>query len=185
MNAIFMQSSMRVRDRHVKLFANNSHLDIIEFMKQKRDLRELLRKSGYKATLPRLAILTLFEKSGNPLSAQEIINLLPKDFDQATAYRTLKSFQVKGLIRPIDLRHNHAHYELADSADHHHLICLRCGRIEDVEHCEVEAVHSAVIRNSKHFAEIKQHTLEFYGLCKSCAKKDNMASIATYKNAPL
>ncbi len=134
-------------------------------------LRELLRKSGYKATPSRLAILEIFKKAKRPLSAQGVIEALPRDADQATVYRTLKSLKEKGIIKQIDLRHNHAHYELADIADHHHLICLRCGRIEDVAHCSVETMQTAILRDAKHFAEIRQHALEFYGVCKACAKK--------------
>ena len=72
-----------------------------------------------------------------------------------------------------------------DIADHHHLVCLRCGRIEDVAHCGVEAMQSAILRGSKHFTEIRQHALEFYGICKACAKKGMNASVITYKDAPL
>ena len=142
----------------------------------------MLRKSGYKATPSRLAIMGVFNKTKSPMSAQEIMDSLPSEIDQATVYRTLKSLKEKGVIKQIDLRHNHAHYELADIAEHHHLVCLRCGRIEDVAHCGIEAVQSAILRDAKHFAEIKAHALEFYGVCRACAKKGG--EISHYKNAP-
>ena len=140
-------------------------------MIKKDPLREMLRKSGYKATLPRLAILRLFKKKRDPLSAQAVIAELPNTIDQATVYRTIKSLKTAGVLRPVDLRHNHAHYELADIADHHHLICISCGQIEDVEHCGIEAMESTILRTSKHFTEIKTHALEFYGVCKACDKR--------------
>jgi len=140
-------------------------------MHKKDDFKKLLRKSGYRATSSRLAILEAFRTAKEPLSAKEIIDLLPGGIDQATVYRTLKSLKGKGVIKPIDLRHNHAHYELADIADHHHLICLSCGKIEDVEHHNVETMERTILQNAKHFTEIKQHTLEFYGICKACSKK--------------
>jgi Fur family transcriptional regulator, ferric uptake regulator len=134
--------------------------------------KTVLRKSGYKATPSRIAILEIFKKSKKPLSAQEIIEQLPRrGTDQVTVYRTLKSFKEKGVVKQIDLRHNHAHYELANLAEHHHLICLRCGKVEDVRHCGVEAIESSVLKSSKHFAEIKQHALEFYGICKACSRE--------------
>jgi Fur family ferric uptake transcriptional regulator len=154
-------------------------------MPKRDNFREVLRKGGHKATPSRLAILDIFGKTRNPMSAQEIIETLPSDTDQATVYRTLKLLKEKGVIKQIDLRHNHAHYELANIAEHHHLVCLRCGRIEDVERCGVEAIQSTILKNSKHFAEIQQHTLEFYGICKTCAKKSDVAKIEHYKNAPL
>jgi len=153
-------------------------------------LKEVLRRNGWKATAPRLAVLSLLAKTKRPMSAQNIIDALPHSrrpmrlprsvrrpargagaIDQATAYRTLAAFKAKGIIRQVDLRHNHAHYELADVAEHHHLICTRCGRVEDVRHCGIEAVQAAALRGAKHFAEITQHSLEFYGTCTSCASK--------------
>ena len=134
-------------------------------------LKTILRKSGHKATPSRIAILEIFKKSKKPLSAQEVIDILPRGTDQVTVYRTLKSFKEKGVIKQIDLRHNHAHYELVDLAEHHHLICLSCGKVEDVHRCGVEAVEASALKSSKHFAEIKQHALEFYGICKTCKAK--------------
>jgi Fe2+ or Zn2+ uptake regulation protein len=139
-------------------------------MTKKEDFKEILRKSGYKATPSRLAILEILKRAKNPISAQDIIDALPSNTDQATVYRTLKSLNEKGIIKPIDLRHNHAHYELTNTDEHHHLICLRCGRVEEVHHCNIETTQETILRSSKHFAEIKQHALEFYGICKSCAK---------------
>jgi len=106
------------------------------------------------------------------LSAQEILDSLPSNTDQTTVYRTLKSLKEKGVIKQIDLRHNHAHYELANIAEHHHIICLSCGRIEDVHHCGIEGIQDAALHSSMHFVEIRQHALEFYGICKSCAKEE-------------
>jgi len=154
-------------------------------MKSKPSFKELLRKVGYKATPARLAILELLKKSRNPLSAQEIIALLPHEFDQATAYRTIKSLKSKGVIHQIDLRHNHAHYELTDGTEHHHLVCVRCGRIENVHQCGVDEMYASILRGSKHFLKINQHALEFYGLCKACAKKSEVVAVIAHKNAPL
>ena len=140
-------------------------------MRQERQFKELLRKSGYKATAPRLAVIDVLQKASRPLSAQGIVSVIEKGVDQATVYRTVKSLKNIGVIRQVDLRHNHAHYELANTEEHHHLVCIQCGRVEDVERCGIEHMQTSVLRASKHFSEIRQHALEFYGLCKSCAKK--------------
>jgi Fur family transcriptional regulator, ferric uptake regulator len=133
--------------------------------------KALLRKSGYKATPSRLAVLALLEKNRKPMSAQKIIDGIGSAMDQATVYRILKDLKSKGIIRQVDLRHNHAHYELSNADDHHHLVCIRCGTIEDVHDCGIEEVQGTILRRSKNFEEINQHALEFYGICKACAKK--------------
>jgi Fur family transcriptional regulator, ferric uptake regulator len=148
-------------------------------------LAATLRKSGFKATPNRLAILEIFNTLKRPLSAQEIIDLLPHSTDQATIYRTLRSFKAKGLICQIDLRHNHAHYELTNLSEHHHLICIRCGRMEDVHHCNIENIEKTILADTKHFSEIRQHSLEFYGVCKACAKKPVETEVPSYRTAPL
>ncbi len=146
----------------------------------KEEFRGVLRKSGYKATPARLAVLSIIKQSKNPLSAQGVIEKLKPDFDQATVYRTFKNLKESGIIRQIDLRHNHAHYEIANDKEHHHLVCIRCGRIEDVQKCGVEDMHSLILRSSKYFSEIRQHALEFYGICKSCNKNYEIKKISSH-----
>lgn len=140
-------------------------------MVEKIKFPTLLRKSGYKATPSRLAVLSLLEKTKGPMSAQDVVNAIGKTMDQATVYRIFKDLKTKGIIRPIDLRHNHAHYELANLKEHHHLICTHCGRMEDVHECGADEMEGVILRHSKHFSKVTQHSLEFYGICKSCAKK--------------
>lgn len=91
------------------------------------------------------------------------------NIDRATIYRAITSLKQQGVIKQIDLRHNHAHYELAGMKDHHHIICLRCGKIEDVDKCGVQDMQVRVFNQSKHFAKIQEHALEFYGICKACS----------------
>lgn len=161
----------------VKLVANKLHLDYNRFMLPKRkklppkaELRGILRKAGLKATLPRLVILAVIKGSKNPLSAQEIIERVGKGFDKVTVYRFVKKLKGSGIIRQIDLRQNHARYELFDAGDHHHLVCVHCGRIEDITGCEVGDMYKSILITAKSFSEIRQHSLEFYGVCTHCKK---------------
>lgn len=139
-----------------------------------KEFREALRNIGSKVTPSRLAVLKILKKAKQPLSAQVIIDMIKGDINQATIYRILKNFQKKNLIRPVDFRHNHAHYELNEGKDkkhHHHLICIQCGQSEDIAYCDIEIVEEMVIRRSKNFQELTEHSLEFYGICNKCFKK--------------
>ncbi len=139
-----------------------------------KEFKETLRSIGSKATPSRLAVLKILKKAKRPLSAQAIIDIMKEDINQATIYRILKNFQKSHLIRPVDFRHNHAHYELNEGKDkkhHHHLICIKCGQSEDIAYCDVEIVEEMVIRRSKIFQELTEHSLEFYGICNKCFKK--------------
>ena len=133
--------------------------------------RTVLRKAGLKATSARLAVCEILARAKTPLSPQEMIERAAGRMDQATVYRMVGTLAHAGIIRQVDLRHNHAHYELVGSGDHHHVVCIGCGRVEDISGCDLGAAEAAIRSSTRHFAEIHQHALEFYGLCIACAKK--------------
>jgi Fur family transcriptional regulator, ferric uptake regulator len=86
----------------------------------------------------------------------------------ATAYRTLSTFVEAGFVRQVELSAGKAFYEIA-SAHHHHIVCGTCNRIEDVDVCLPEAL-TAAVRKASGFALVQEHTLEFFGTCKRCAR---------------
>src|SRR3989344_1545289 len=108
---------------------------------QQTQLCSLLRKAGMKNTSGHLAILALIQKSKKPISSQDVINGIGEQLDPATVYRCIAKLKNSGIIRQIDLRQNHAHYEFFDMAHHHHIICTQCGKIEDIEGCNLEPMH--------------------------------------------
>lgn len=137
------------------------------------NLKDFLRRNGYKATPPRLAALSIFKKARRPISPHAVIRFMGNKADQATVYRMLKSFKKTGIIRQVDFRHNHPHYELAGENDHHHIICVSCGLSEEIGGCEADVLRKRVLRQTKQFGEIREHALEFYGLCNACLKKSS------------
>jgi Fe2+ or Zn2+ uptake regulation protein len=129
----------------------------------------LLREGGYKATQSRLSLLQVLAKADKPLSIASIVKEVGSSVNQATLYRAVEALADVGIIRRIDMQHPHMHYELAGGKKHHHhLICKKCGRIEDVENCDVTEIEHAVLKKSKHFSVIQTHSLEFFGLCIKC-----------------
>lgn len=137
----------------------------------KNTIIPLLRKAGMKATPGHIAILSLFQKSKKPMSAQDVIDAMEKHLDPATIYRCITKLKNNGMIRQIDLRQNNAYYEFFNMAHHHHIICTNCGRIEDITDCHLESTHQEIITRTKHFTHIRHHSLEFYGVCKKCNKQ--------------
>ena len=129
----------------------------------------LLRSKGFKATPSRLALLKLLKDSRKPLTVEEISET-GIDADYATIYRSLKDLKEAGIVRQVDLQHRHAHYELA-SSDHHHLICMKCGRVEDFPSSQTQPLIKSAMKQSKQFQAVTQLSLEFFGICKTCAAK--------------
>lgn len=137
-------------------------------MKQTFDFKALLRTAGLKVTVGRVHLLEVLSKQEKPMTVAQLFSLMKKGPDPVTLYRALEAFVEKGLVRRVDFGHAHAHYELAFGAHHHHLVCNNCSRVEDVDVPAEKKIEEDVLAQSKHFTMITTHSLEFFGLCKSC-----------------
>jgi Fe2+ or Zn2+ uptake regulation protein len=138
---------------------------------EKNNFATLLRQSGHKVTERRLSLLQVLAKADKPLAITDIIIELKSAMNQATIYRAVEALADVGILRRVDMQHAHTHYELAlGGKHHHHLICKNCGKVEDVERCDVLAIEKNVLKKSKFFAQISDHSLEFFGFCTKCAK---------------
>jgi Fe2+ or Zn2+ uptake regulation protein len=130
---------------------------------------EVLKQHGLKATAARTAVLAAIAKSKAPLSVQAVVETLRGTADQATVYRALQTFSEKGIVRRVDLGQGHATFEMDGAAHHHHLVCVSCGAVEDVEDCDADAFAAQALKRSKSFARVSRHSLELFGECKDCA----------------
>ncbi len=133
--------------------------------------RPLLQKAGLKVTPERLAILNVLSKANKPLSVRDLKEKLrDTEVDQATIYRNMESLTKSKVIRLVNFQHDHNHYEIISDKHHHHLICEKCGKVVDVSKCDTSKIEQQV-KKLGNFATINSHALEFFGLCKTCAKK--------------
>lgn len=126
-----------------------------------------LKNIGLKATVPRLRILELFERSNvRHLSAEDVYRLLiaeNMDIGLATVYRVLTQFEQAGLLQRHHFESGKAVFELNDSSHHDHLVCMQCGRVEEFFDAEIEKRQSRVARE-RGFA-IREHSLHLYADC--------------------
>jgi len=134
--------------------------------------RDELRKAGLKATLPRIRILEILERSGQRhMSAEDVYRALldaGEDIGLATVYRVLTQFESARIV----LRHHfegaHSVFELNKGNHHDHILCVKCGRIEEffdptIEKRQREIAHEAGFT-------ITDHSLYLYGICADCRK---------------
>lgn len=150
----------------------NQYIVYTYSMKQStRSPEELLRQAGMKATPSRIAIMKALNESKKPLSINGIKIMLGKSLtDQATIYRTIETLVSKGLARLVNFQHDHQHYELVDTSHHHHLICKTCDTVVDVSKCDTGKLEKEIKKNGG-FAQVDSHALEFFGICKKCARR--------------
>lgn len=128
---------------------------------------DTLKTSGLKATLPRLRILELFERSSvRHLSAEEVYKLLQKegtDTGLATVYRVLTQFEQAGLLIRHHFEADKAVFELNHGTHHDHLVCMQCGHVEEFYDPEIEKRQSQVAE-ARGF-KINDHSLHIYADC--------------------
>ena len=131
---------------------------------------EIIRCAGFRATTPRIAVFSFLQKTSYPVTIRQILkDVRPRTINQTTVYRMLESFKKAGLVVQIDFQHGHAHYELAGERHHHHVVCTSCEKVEDVRGCNDDQLTEKALRQTSHFSGITSHSLEFFGVCKSCA----------------
>ena len=138
--------------------------------KKERDLSEIIRSAGFRATKPRLALLAYLAKAKYPLNIQEVALGLKNKVDQVTVYRMIESFKSAGLVREVNLQGDRPKYELADAEDHHHIVCTKCRKVEDFTGCDAECTAKKALKQSRSFAKITGHSFDLYGLCNTCAR---------------
>ena len=126
-----------------------------------------LKTIGLKATLPRLRILELFEKSEvRHLSAEDVYKILVKegtDTGLATVYRVLTQFEQVGLLIRHHFETGKAVFELNPGTHHDHLVCLQCGRVEEFYDADIEK-RQIKVAEQRGF-KIHDHSLHLYADC--------------------
>ena len=134
-----------------------------------------LKNAGLKATLPRLKILELFETSKERhLSAEDVYKILittAEDVGLATVYRVLTQFEEAGLLSRHHFESGKAVFELNEGTHHDHIVCVKCGRVEEFYDAEIEKRQQEAAE-SRGF-KMQEHSLMIYGICalQPCGKK--------------
>src|SRR5215472_15810600 len=96
-----------------------------------------LKERGVRLTRQRQILLELIDKTGDHLDAERLYQLAkekdPK-LNRVTVSRTLKMLKAGGLVDELDLMHyggDQHYYETRLKQEHAHVICLRCGKVEE------------------------------------------------------
>lgn len=138
------------------------------------DWAQILRARGLRATAQRLAVLEFLHH--HPHADAEAIfraapGFLPSISLQAV-HLIVQDLSRAGLIRRIDLPDSaSARYETRVADNHHHIQCIQCGRIEDVD-CVVG--HAPCIEPAETFGmRILEASIVFRGICRDCDDQDN------------
>ncbi|MCL5669352.1 MAG: ferric iron uptake transcriptional regulator [Gammaproteobacteria bacterium] len=131
-----------------------------------------LKSAGLKATLPRIKILQMLESSPERhLSAEDIYKSLlegGEDVGLATVYRVLTQFESAGLVSRQHFEGGHSVFELNEGKHHDHILCVKCGKIEEFIDEMIEERQRAIAKKAGF--SMTDHSLYIYGICAACQR---------------
>lgn len=138
-----------------------------------REVAKRLGDHAVRYTRGRRTVVATLADAGGPLSAAELHTTVGGDLPLSSIYRSLAVLEDAGVLAPHHGAKGLTRYELAEwlLGHHHHLVCMDCGSVEDVE---VTARHETQvdrivgeISSASSFTPLN-HAFEIQGRCSRC-----------------
>ncbi len=134
---------------------------------------QYVAKKGLRRTMQREHVLDVFLSTEKHLTVQELYDLVRrkhKGIGYATVARTVKLICESGVCRQVDFGDGSQRYEHKHGHEHHdHLICLACGKFEEIYSPELERIQDQLVKKYGYIQE--SHKLDIFGLCPRCSSK--------------
>jgi len=131
----------------------------------------LLKDNNLKFTTQReLIFKTLFEYD-NHFTPEDLHNLIKKNHPETkigitTVYRTLNLLEENKFVTSISFGVQGKKYEFGSKPHHDHLICIKCGMIEEFEDETIEKLQEKIAK-MRGF-KMTEHVMQLYCICKNC-----------------
>jgi Fur family transcriptional regulator, ferric uptake regulator len=139
-------------------------------------IKKQLHSASYKLTPQREAtVRVLLENEADHLSAEDVYLLVKEkspEIGLATVYRTLELLTELKVVDKINFGDGVSRYDLRQEGAahfHHHLVCIECGAVDEIQEDLLEEVEAIVEKRWKF--KIKDHRLTFHGICHRCQEK--------------
>jgi len=132
-----------------------------------------LDRAGLRVTVPRRSLATLIAEQDGHFTAADLVEAAQTQrlgIGRATVFRTLEVLEDLGAVERLDLPSGEHAYVGCEPAHHHHLVCSRCGRTDEIEDAGLRTVVSDVARRTGY--RVDDHRLELFGLCPACLDDD-------------
>lgn len=130
-------------------------------------------RAGLRVTEPRRSLAALIGEQDGHFTAADLVEAAQVQhlgIGRATVFRTLEVLEDLGAVERLDLPSGEHAYVGCEPAHHHHLICSRCGRTDEIEDAGLRTVVSDVARRTGY--RVDDHRLELFGLCPACLARD-------------
>jgi Fur family transcriptional regulator, ferric uptake regulator len=136
--------------------------------------REFLATRKLRMTREREELLAAIFHAPRHFEAEDLIKTLKQRegrVSRATVYRTLSLLEECGILRKSLFGHNRHFFESVVGRRHHdHLVCIRCGKIQEFEEPRIEQIQEEITRH--HNFRIVDHVHEIFGVCTPCSSKE-------------
>ncbi len=138
-----------------------------------REVEKRLQAEQIRLTRGRRTIIDTLSAAEGPLSAAELHGLLDGAVPLSSIYRSLTVLEDAQVLAPHHSTKGITRYELAEwlGGHHHHLVCIDCGTVEDVEVNEhLERQLEQVVEGASAAANFTpiSHSLDIEGRCSRC-----------------
>jgi Fur family ferric uptake transcriptional regulator len=128
-----------------------------------------LDRAGYRLTEPRRAVASLIAEHAGHFTAADLVahaRARRLGIGRATVFRALEVLAELRAIQRIDLPSGEHAYVACEPLHHHHVVCSRCGRVDDIADEGLRTVVREVSRRTGY--RVDEHRLELFGLCPTC-----------------
>jgi len=127
--------------------------------------------NALNVTPQRLAIYKALVKDKSHPNPERIYKSIKPDFPTislATVYKTLETFEKKGIVAVVTPLHDTVRYD-AEMHHHHHIVCVRCKKVVDLINSELDKlpIPKAVLEGNQYL----NYNIEFNVICSECLKK--------------
>jgi Fur family peroxide stress response transcriptional regulator len=133
-----------------------------------------LREHKFRITPQRLAVLRILSRCDGHPSVETIYERVKEDFPTtslATVYKTVALLKHLGEVLELGFPEGGNRYDGRNPFPHPHLICTKCGRIEDPKPAGLADLTQQLTSNTGF--HVVSHRLDFFGLCSDCWKKQS------------
>ena len=133
-----------------------------------QDIQVRFRRHAVRLTRQRAAIYAALVATTSHPTADDLHRMVRREhpmMSRNTVYYTLGVLRKAGLVQEVNVGHEVARFD-GNVTIHHHLICVQCGRIEDVMDEELDRL--AISTTQARGFHILGHRVEFHGYCVGC-----------------
>jgi Fur family transcriptional regulator, ferric uptake regulator len=140
-----------------------------EHVTEQDEVMRRLEARNRQATIQRRIVLQALMDQRSYVAPRELYALLQREhpnIGQATVYRTLELLVEAGAATRFVQENNESKYIYCPPRHHHHLVCTRCGLVENLDGCVIPALGAALEKRTRF--QINEHAVTFYGFCGDC-----------------